>query len=82
MVNAEPEVALDEGCVENTSELSAPGLIVKPFKQVVERVPSVALMATTFFFKIFTPLKLTNPDEFDGVPVTDAATSVEQDESE
>ena len=69
--------------MEKVNEFKAPGLIVNPLRQAELNVPSVALIARTFVFKILTPLKLTTPDEFEGVPeFTDVATEVVQDESE
>ena len=66
--NALPLVAVPDGAVVNVNVLKAPGLTVNPVKQALDKVPSVALIATTFVFRIFTPLKLTTPEEFDGVP--------------
>ena len=74
---------MPEGWVEKVSKFTAPGLMVKPFKQLEVRVPSVAFTATTFVFKILTPAKVTTPAELVGVPEPiEVGTDVLHEESE
>ena len=78
-----PVVVVADGCVVNARELIAPGLIFRLLKQVEERVPSVALRATTLVFNAVTPVNDTTPEELDGVPELKAeVTCVMHEESE
>ena len=54
-------VAKGSGAWLKLREAIAPGLITRPFKQLVELTPSLPLIATTLVFKILSAVNVATP---------------------